>query len=313
MSLLVGAKAILHTSLEVKSEEHVLIVADSETEKIAEALFEAAHEFTDHVALVKIRPRTKAGEEPPRHVASMMLESDCIVLATSHSMTHTRARRAANRSGSRIVSLPGVTEDLMSEGGLTADFGEIAKLARRVHRRVKGAREGRITSRAGTDFTVELTGREWIADDTGLCNRPNQTATLPGGRLFIAPREPSGKGKLIVDGSMMRLVKEPIEITVQEGAASKILGGSWAVQEMNRGGREGRIAGELGIGLNANARITGNPLEDEKALGCVYVGFGDNYAIGGKVNCGVRIQAVLRKPTLEIDERIIVEEGKVLF
>jgi leucyl aminopeptidase (aminopeptidase T) len=78
---------------------------------------------------------------------------------------------------------------------------------------------------------------------------------------------------------------------------------------MNRGGRDGRAFGTVGMGLNPNARVSGNLLESEKALGTIHIGFGDNAAYGGNVRCGVRVDALFTKATVEIDGKVILERG----
>lgn len=47
---------------------------------------------------------------------------------------------------------------------------------------------------------------------------------------------------------------------------------------------EARIIGELGIGLNPGAKLSGILLEDEKALKTVHIAFGNNENMDGVQN-----------------------------
>jgi len=113
----------------------------------------------------------------------------------------------------------------------------------------------------------------------------------------------------VIDVTFHTRLAEPASVVLKEGHATKVTGAAGAVQEMNRGGRDGRNFGKFGLGLNPNARITGNVLESEKALGAVHVVFGDNAAFGGTVRCGIRVDAILTGATVEVDGKTIMERG----
>ena len=311
MGLEEGARRVIHTCLAVKAGEKVVVVADANTRVIAEALFDAAVAAGAKAILALIPPPKEAAEEPPEPLARMMADSDVAVLATSRSMTHTAARRMANRAGARIASLPGVTPDMLTEGALTADYQEIQKTTRRLERRLRGAKSVHLSSAAGTDVTFDVTRRDWVTGDTGVCHRKGETTTLPAGEIFVAPVEGTADGRLVFDAAFFGPVREPVSVVVKEGYASRISTMPAAVLEMNRGGKDGRNFGKFGLGLNPQARITGNILEDEKSLGAAHIVFGDNAAYGGTVRCGVRVDAILTKATVEVDGKSIMAGGEL--
>jgi len=306
-----GAAQVIRQCLNVQAHEQVLIVADTSRDTIGVALFEAASEVGGDPVLVLMNPRPRPHAEPPPHLARMMQESDVILLATEKSMTHALARRDATASGARVVSLPGVTEDMLSEGALTADFLEIHQLMRKLERRVRPARSLHVSSGAGTDLTLQVRGRSWITEDTGYCRRARQVATLPAGELFVVPVEGSAEGRLVVDVAFHEPLGTAASLLLKEGIASKVVGATAAVFEMNKGGKEGRVLGKFGVGLNPKARLGGLPLEAEKALGSANFSFGDNIAFGGRNRCGTRVQALIREPTVELDGKVLLERGKL--
>ena len=305
----VGAHRILDTCLAVKEGEKVVVVADSRTRAVGDALFGAALSVGAEAVLAIIPPAERPGEEPPEPLSRMMANCNVVILATSQSMTHTAARRAANRADARVASLPGVSEEMLETGALTADYVEIQRSMRKLERRVRNAKTVRLTSELGTDVAFDVTRREWITGDTGVCHRRSETTTLPAGEIFVAPVEGSADGRLVIDAWFHERVQEPVIVVVKEGFASKVTGAGPAVHEMNRGGRDGRAFGTVGLGLNPMARVTGTLLEGEKALGSVHLGFGDNAAYGGNVRCAVRVDALITKASVEIDGKTILERG----
>jgi leucyl aminopeptidase (aminopeptidase T) len=70
---------------------------------------------------------------------------------------------------------------------------------------------------------------------------------------------------------------------------------------------------ELGIGTNDKALITGNVLEDEKAIGTVHIAFGDNKSMGGKIRVASHLDGVIMDPTVYVDGNLIMKDGKFLI
>ena len=303
---------MLTTSAALRPGEKVLVVVDETTRSVGHAFLETAQALGADPVLAEIRPRAADGAEPPEPVGTAMAASDVVLLATARSLTHTHARRAATRAGARVISMPAVTLDMLRGGGLAADWAKIHDLVRRTARRLRGTREVHLTSAAGTDLRFSVEGREWISEDTGLCTRKGAFTTLPAGELFIAIVEGSAEGRLVVDSYFEGPVVEPATAVITEGHATKIVGAAAAVETMNRGGREGRALSRFGFGVNPLARVTGPPLEAEKAVGAAHLGFGDNLVIGGKIHGGVRVEAVLSEVGVEVDGKTLIDKGRVV-
>ena len=62
--------------------------------------------------------------------------------------------------------------------------------------------------------------------------------------------------------------------------------------------RNARNIGELGIGLNPSANVTGNMLEDEKAFRTCHFAIGENY--DGDASALIHFDGIVREPTLVI-------------
>jgi leucyl aminopeptidase (aminopeptidase T) len=84
--------------------------------------------------------------------------------------------------------------------------------------------------------------------------------------------------------------------------------------EKQDGNANARFIAEFAIGTNPNARITGNLLEDEKVLGTCHIAFGDNTSYPGGTNESVlHIDTIVISPTIILDDKTIMENGRLLI
>jgi len=306
-----GADRIVGQCLSVRRGEHVLIIADIERRGVGEAIFQSARRAEAVPVLAIIPPRERPAQEPPDPLAKLMLECEVIVLATGTSMTHTIARVRATKAGARIASLPGVSEETLSDGGIAADYEEIGRILRMMERKLRNARKVHLTSSGGTDATFGVKGREWIARDTGLATRRGEVTTLPAGEIFVAPVEETGEGRLVFDVRLHELVEQPATLILSKGYATRVIGAKSAVAEMNRGGKDGRNLGKFGIGLNPRARPKGQIVEAQKALGAVHIVLGGSAPFGGNVDCDVRVDGIMTGATVEVDGHVLLDKGRL--
>ena len=89
----------------------------------------------------------------------------------------------------------------------------------------------------------------------------------------------------------------------------KLPAGSGEVHKKNA-----RNIGELGIGLNPAAKITGNMLEDEKAFNTCHFAIGENY--DNDAPSLIHLDGVVRNPTITLiyadgTEKVILNEGNL--
>jgi len=317
-SLQEAARTILVQCMNLRAGESVLVIVDEPSEGLGQALWAAAKELKSEAALIKMIARASHGAEPPPVVAKAMLEADIILAPTSKSLSHTQARKAACERGARVASMPTITEDIMART-MGSDFFAIRDRTVPLARILSDGSRAHVTSPRGTDLVVSLEGREGHAD-TGILHAPGSFGNLPAGEAYIAPVEGMAEGVIVFDGAMppMGLLDEPITVVVEKGFATDISGGEGAKMLLDAiapFGRDARNIGELGIGTNeaAGSPLTGNTLEDEKALGTVHFALGNSATIGGKVNVASHIDGIVLNPTLEVDGKIILEQGKLLI
>ena len=66
---------------------------------------------------------------------------------------------------------------------------------------------------------------------------------------------------------------------------------------------------EFGIGLNGASLRNGSFQEEKKARGNVHIALGDNIYYGGTVRSPVHLDMVIYRPTVRLDDCVLVENG----
>jgi len=297
----------------LRKNENVLIVADEPMRNIAYALWGAVRELGNEVLLIEMTPRSSNGEEPPAEVAALMKVHDVVLCPTSKSLTHTDARRAASARGTRVATLPGVTEEIMIRC-MNADYHRIAERTFALCGMLEKTKTIRVTAPSGTDIVLPIEGRCAYAS-SGVFHKNGESGNLPTGEAFLAPLEGLSNGVVVVDGSMamVGMVKEPITIVVKDGYATDITGGVEAkklVELFDPHGKEARNVAEFGIGTNDKAILSGRILEDEKVMGTIHIAFGDNKSMGGSIRVASHLDGLVKAPTVWFDDKVIMKEGK---
>lgn len=309
-----AAAVAIRQCMKVTKNETVLIVTDEPQRSVGMALWKEAKKVAKEALIIEIAPRESNGAEPPPPVAELMGMVDVILAPTSKSLTHTDARRRACEKGARVATLPGITEDSMKRT-LSADYQRIARLSKKIAKILTKGKSAHITTATGTDLWLDISTRA-SHEDTGLTHKKGEYTNLPAGEAYLAPLEGKAEGMLVVDGSMagIGLLPRPLIIEVSKGYATKISGGPQAAalkRLVKPFGKAGLNIAELGVGTNYKAKVTGLVLEDEKVLGTIHIALGDNTSMGGKVHVSSHLDGVVLSPTLEIDGKVILDNGRL--
>jgi leucyl aminopeptidase (aminopeptidase T) len=309
--LMDGARRAVNQCMNVKKGERVLIITDNEVDpELSQALKKASEEAKAECLISVMRPLDFDGQEPPERITEIMKTANAVFLVTGKSLSHTRARRDASRTGVRIASMPSVTKYSFVSGGLTADYRQVKDLIDKISVKLKNTKIIRITSDNGTDFTTRITGRKWKEDD-GLIDKRGKFCNLPAGEIAVAPVEGTTTGVIVID--KMSYYGEGIKYVVKNGLANKIEGSILLENTVNKVGLSGRNIAEIGIGTNPKASVIGNILEDEKVLGTIHVALGNNVSLGGNIDVPFHLDGIIIKPTVEVDGKILIKNGKWTF
>lgn len=312
MSLKDNAKNILTSCMAVKAGEELLVVTDDSRTDIGQAIYEAAKELGCEAVLLTMEEREVSGQEPPRIVAEAMKSADVVICPTAQSLTHTNAKIEAVKAGTRIATMPGITPEMFSKGAITADYGRVEKLTEKMTALLTEA-SAAVIEKDGCILTIDLTGRSGVPS-SGVYRHPGEGGNLPSGEAYIAPLENGSNGEMIIDGSMVGIGKlsTPLHVTVKDGKLRSIEGvGSERLSVLLENEANATL-GELGIGTNEAAILSGVILEDEKVYGTVHIAFGTNTSFGGVNKAECHMDGIILKPTLYLDGKKVIDKGEYL-
>lgn len=313
------AARVVHEYLGVAAGERFTIVVDERTDpEIPAELFRAARAAGAEPILVTIAARAMSGAEPPAPAAAAMAAADVVVCAASTSLYHTAAKAGAQRAGARGDFNAPWRAEAWRNGAMTADFLAIRAQAEQLADLMRPTQTIHVTSPAGTDLTARIAGREPKAWLTGICRQPGEVSALPGGEVSLPPLEGTTNGVVVWErvASDLRALDQPVTITVRDGRAVDIHGGASAarLREIVGRVRDADNIGEIGIGLNPEARIADEITEAKKALGTVHVALGDSAnEYGGTVECDVHLDGLVLDPTVSFDGVSVIVDGRHIY
>ena len=298
--------------------EACLIIADPTTIPIAQQFLACANTIGARADIVTIPVAGRHGSEPPKDVAVSMAAADLVIGLTKMSLAHSRARRHATEGKTRYLSLPNYTNELLTDPCLLIDYRAQHGLTRAFADAMSIGNTLRVTTSSGTDVQFQISGRHgnccpgFVDDQYRLGSPPDVEANVP-------PIEEASNGVIVVDGSVtcdsIRLVKSPIVLAIRDGllvdVASECDDYVSKVNSLFAGVTSNRayVLAECGVGLNPKAKLTGNMLTDEGALGCVHFGFGSNATVGGKNEVPFHVDFVVRNASLWIDGKQLLLNG----
>lgn len=317
--MLKGARKILDMCVAVRPGEHVLVAADMNKESIGQVLTSLALERGAEATLAIMTPRKRAGQEPPRGIAAAMKNSDVVLLPVSYSVTHTYAVKEAAANGARLLVLTDFTEEMMISGGIEADFKELKPTCQGVASAFAAGKRVRVTTPAGTDLEMDITGRRGNA--LYCIVEPGQFSTLPTVEANVSPVEGTTNGRIVADASVpylgIGLLEQPIVVLVEGGFITSISGGRQAdILRRDLEGHNDRNSfniAELGVGLNPKCRMIGIMLEDEGVTGTAHIGIGTNITLGGNTKAPCHYDLIMWNPRIEVDGAPVIDGEKVLL
>jgi 2,5-dihydroxypyridine 5,6-dioxygenase len=266
------------------------------------------------------------------------MKSTYNVLLASTGMLHSAANFRAMEAGIPAICMDGgMTLEFMQSGAVTEDMTKVMERKHFVAKYVfgTGAKECRVTSRYGTDFTYRVEGRIDVpplptasfdpykivnfAKDENRKGGALLYYLFPTGEFNVAPIEGSANGKLVIDLTMHHIgrIYEPITLHVAKGRVVDIAGGAEARTLRDYLAEYGdenayMCPAEASVGVNAKAIVRGIQREDKNILGSMHFGLGTNIDVGGSIRSKIHLDGVILEPTLYVDGIKRIENGKFL-
>lgn len=108
-------------------------------------------------------------------------------------------------------------------------------------------------------------------------------------------------------------LESPLKFVIQDGKIQSITGDKSELLDILLANDRNRTVAELGIGTNEAAILNGIILEDEKVYGTVHVAFGTNTSFGGVNKADCHMDGIILKPTLYLDDLLVIQDGKFMI
>jgi 2,5-dihydroxypyridine 5,6-dioxygenase len=306
----------------LRAGERFVLISDPITEPLVPAFLRCARALGAVVDHVVIAEADRHGVEPGETAEACMLDADLVAAVTLKSIAHTRARRGLNAQGGRFLSLPGYTEAMLCDPAVRVDYRAQYPLVRAVTDLFSKGEQVRVRTAAGTDIRLSIAGR------TGNCcpgfvDENYRLGSPPDIESNVSPIEEASEGVVVVDGSVaceeIGLLRTPIVLNISGGRITSFESDnphyvSQCEAIFSRVGSPlAYVLAECGVGLNPEAKLTGNMLTDEGVLGCVHFGFGSNSTVGGLNDVPFHLDFVFRDASLWVDETLVLDGGRPII
>jgi leucyl aminopeptidase (aminopeptidase T) len=312
------SELIICRLLNVKSNENLLIIADDKSEAImVEALFKETINIGGTPIISIIPSNWKSHTTLPKPVQASLEYANVVIGVTRGTAAPSydpEVARLLREKRIRYMSMVLRSLDNFINGAALADYDEVYNYAKKLAKAMHGNRI-RVKTKLGTNIEADMGGARIIIE-AGFAINPGDSAAFSDGEVSFTPLEGTANGTVVVDGPIAYIGKpsEPLKLEVKNGRVSRVYGGREAeplVDMMSKTQNLDNFA-EFGMGVNRYARLNGDWQEEKKAYGNLHIALGDNIYYGGKVKCDIHMDMVIYKPTVEIDGRIIVDEGKLI-
>jgi len=201
--------------------------------------------------------RILAGMEP---LVAALKAADVVVDVTREGLMHARETGAILAAGTRIQVISDEHPDLLARFPPDPALKDEVRAA---VSRARAARRMRVTSSAGSDLKVDMTGAQTVGV-WGWTDRPGTLAHFPGGLVVSFPRAGSVAGRLVLSPGDMNLtykryIESPVVLTLAddrvtavegEGVDARLMRDTWAAWDDPLA----YTVSHVGWGLNRAAR-----------------------------------------------------------
>jgi len=194
-------------------------------------------------------------------------------------------------------------------------------------RLLKGARAMQVTSPAGTDLSIGVTGAQ-VGGVWGYTEKPGTLSHWPGGLCLCFPAAGSVNGTLAlapgdINLTFKRYLETAVRLKIENDYVTSIDGNSLDAELMREyfsawGDREAYAVSHVGWGVNPRARWEGLAMYDRRDVnGTEQRAFAGNFLystganeVAGRHTLG-HFDLPLRHCTIRLDGTAIVEDGRL--
>lgn len=332
-----GARLLIRRNLGMWRGQDVVIIVDEETYQVGLELEKAALMENVRPTLIHISRSQQSNhtQNTPLNtpLSRAIAAAQGLATAVSDMTDGTGFRVAVLREGQssqlKIAHMPGITKEMIAS--LTETDYDVLEQGSEALRKplLLGQNVTILThDHQGAEHRLHLTLGGWDYPpvlSSGIVQN-NSFDNVPSGEVYVPPLKGTASGSVVINGSVTDHVfgeNEEIIVHFAGGALIEIEPHDHPAAIILRnqikrarefGDAEPHFLCELGIGVNtAVKRLTGGTLMDEKAYGTAHIAIGTNDEFGGTVRAAnIHEDLVFLRPTIQIDNRDIVRDGKIV-
>ncbi|MCK4391485.1 aminopeptidase [Candidatus Bipolaricaulota bacterium] len=323
-----AAEGFLERMLPLAASDRLLIVADSQGFRIAEAIDRVASNTQAEICTAFVPVWRQVNERGFSRLVACA--RDCSVLISAVSSFHEYAdfRKslldAARSCGARIVHMPGLHFQDFCKYEALSNYEEMEQLGLIVGNQLRTAESIVIVTKThdGEEHTLRLELADWPVHIWTGEAEPGFVTNFPTGEVFVSPKSRSASGTLVLNGSAHHCClrgKEEVVLHVSEGRleVDRIASDNDLVNQrilrLNNDLKTAASANpcsmfvcELGVGLNrAIDELCGENIIDEKAWGTAHIALGGNVPFGGDVECSYNHDLIFYPSEIRADRQPI--------
>lgn len=258
-------------------------------------------------------------------VVAALAGSTLVVDCTVEGLMHAPELPAILKGGARVLYVSNEHPEALAR--LVPDDA-LEPLVKEHVKRLRGAREMRVTSPAGSDLTISLQGAV-CGGNWGYTTRPGTMTHWPGGLALAFPAAGSVQGTLVlaegdVNLTFKRYLDKPVTLRIEGDYVTRIDGAGVDADLMRSyiaawGDREAYAVSHVGYGLNRHARWDSMALYDKRDCnGTELRAFAGNFLystganeVAGRHTLG-HFDLPLRNCTVQLDGSTVIEAGRLL-
>jgi leucyl aminopeptidase (aminopeptidase T) len=327
-----GVRQAVENCLKVKKGDRAVIITDQETLDIGNALKAAVEKIAGPAQFFLMEDFGQRPVPFPQTIADAIKTATVSIYAAQGAKGELATFRQPMLKAIdanpklRHAHMIGITPEIMKDG-MCSDYKEIQRISKLVYERVRNAREIRVTTEKGCDFTGRFSpDLKWIISDGDI--QPQHWTNLPDGEVFTAPADVNGT--IVIDGCLGDFFTErygsledtPIRIEVKNGravretlqCADERLRKEYDAYVFETDANSNRI-GEFALGTNTGlTKLIYNLLQDEKFPG-IHIAFGSPYPgkTGATWDSKAHVDGVIKKTTIAVDGELLMDKGKFLL
>lgn len=332
-----GAKQIVQRCLGLTKGQNLLIFADRTTVDVANIVAKTADKLGVQSTIIFVPvslQRKIPNKSDLSHLAQAAAREARAILTCVNSSPEClpfrdRILETQWSARTRIGHMPGANLDVLQLANV--DFVALIQECHKLEIALARGRTLNLRSKAanGSEHLLRVDIGGWerlpVASDGVIVD--GVWGNVPSGETYIAPVEGSAEGSVVINGSIPGLVVKPDEQIVlhfengrlahvepDNNRIAQFLQENQFRRAQEMGDENWSNLAEVGIGRNtAVDKLTGNMLFDEKAAGTAHIALGSNSFMGGSVDSAIHCDMVITSPTIEVDEKIILQDGNLRF